>query len=239
MPVSLIDLLQHLDEHLEPSRFSDYCPNGLQVEGGETISRLVTGVTASQALIDRAVEWGADALLVHHGYFWKGEAPEVVGIKRRRLAALLAANVSLLAYHLPLDAHPVLGNNAGFGRAIGLATLEALEPDVAEGLGCIGSLPNAITAHELIALLAQETGREPLHIDGGGGNTIQRVAWCTGAAQGYIGAAVTAGADAYITGEVSEQTVHIAREEGIHFFARLNVSWIVYCKTKRPMKMRS
>jgi len=219
MTIPLKDILVYLDECLQPGKFQDYCPNGLQVEGRAQISRLATGVTANQALIDQAVEWGADAILVHHGYFWKDEASEIVGMKRRRLAALLCNDISLLAYHLPLDAHPVLGNNACFGRLLGVTSIEPLEPGVSDGLACIGLLPEPVGIAEVVAQLAREMGREPLHIDGGGGDLVQRIAWCTGAAQGYLDAAVAAGADLYVTGEVSEQTVHIAREEGIHFLA--------------------
>ncbi|MEH6568157.1 MAG: Nif3-like dinuclear metal center hexameric protein [Halioglobus sp.] len=216
MTTSLLELQNHLDLLLEPDRFNDYCPNGLQVEGKSRISRLVTGVTASQALVDQAVAWGADAILVHHGYFWNGENQVIVGMKRRRVKALLTADVSLLAYHLPLDAHPELGNNACLGRLMGLEEALPLEPDVIGGLGCIGTLPSALPARLLIERIAQFTRRQPLHI-GDGESPVQKVAWCTGAAQNYLEAAVAAGADIFVTGEISEQSVHIAREEGVHF----------------------
>lgn len=218
MAVSLRELLQELDRLLQPGQFRDYCPNGLQVEGRPQVRRLATGVTASQALVDAAVEWGADALLVHHGYFWKGEAPELVGMKRRRLAALLASDTSLLAYHLPLDAHPELGNNACLGRLLGIEESEPLEPGNSAGVGNVATLDEPATAGEFVRRLRDITGREPLHV-GDPEREVQRVAWCTGAAQGYIDAALAARADLYITGEVSEQTVHTAREEGIDFIA--------------------
>lgn len=220
MSVELSRLCEYLDQCLQPERFEDYCPNGLQVEGRGSIARLATGVTACQALLDAAVAWGADALLVHHGYFWRGEAPQVVGMKRRRLATLLAAEVSLLAYHLPLDAHPQLGNNACLGRLMGfeLQNQAPLQPGVARGLGNIGNLPAAIPALEFVNRLAQITGRAPLHV-GDPEALVRRIAWCTGAAQEYIGAAVAGGADLFVTGEASEQTVHTAREESIHFVA--------------------
>ncbi|MEH6591714.1 MAG: Nif3-like dinuclear metal center hexameric protein [Halioglobus sp.] len=218
MAVSLTELLQHLDEQLEVDRFRDYCPNGLQVEGRGQVSTLVTGVTACQALIDRAISVGADAILVHHGYFWKGESPVIVGIKRRRLGALIANDISLLAYHLPLDAHPEMGNNACLGKLMGLDDHQPLEPGVAGSVGNITSLPAPVPAAEMVGRLADITGRAPLHI-AAGADSVQRIAWCTGAAQGYIEAAVAAGADMFVTGEVSEQTVHTAREEGIHFVA--------------------
>ncbi|MFT5709946.1 MAG: dinuclear metal center YbgI/SA1388 family protein [Halioglobus sp.] len=219
MTIALTELVRHLNESLEISKFQDYCPNGLQVEGRAQVSRLVTGVTACQGLIDSAIEWGADAVLVHHGYFWKGEAAEIVGMKRRRLAALLANDVSLLAYHLPLDAHSQLGNNACFGRILGVESAAPLEPGIADSWACVGSLPKADSIDSIMRKLEAETGRAPLHIDAKTSGSVRRIAWCTGAAQGYIDAAARAGADLYITGEISEQTVHSAREQGIHFIA--------------------
>ena len=218
MSVALTELVQYLDQLLQPGQFRDYCPNGLQVEGRARISKLVTGVTASQRLLDQAIAWGADAILVHHGYFWKGERHEVVGIKRRSLATLLGNEVSLLAYHLPLDAHPEVGNNARLGRLLGMDRHEPLQPEDPGGVGNIGTLPEALAAGTLVEQLEQITGRSALHI-GDAEALVRRIAWCTGAAQGYIEAAVAAGADLFVTGEVSEQTVHIAREEGIHFVA--------------------
>jgi dinuclear metal center YbgI/SA1388 family protein len=218
MPVSLRELQLELDRLLQPQLFNDYCPNGLQVEGRPRVAKLATGVTASQALVDAAIDWGADAILVHHGYFWKGEAAPVVGMKRRRLAALLGSEVSLLAYHLPLDAHPELGNNACLGRLLGFEDSEPLFPGRGEGVGSIAALDEPLSEGELVDRLRALTGRELLHI-GDAGREVQRVAWCTGAAQGYIDAALAAGADLYITGEASEQTVHTAREEGIGFIA--------------------
>jgi dinuclear metal center YbgI/SA1388 family protein len=216
MTISLLELQSHLEQLLEPGRFKDYCPNGLQVEGRPGVSRLVTGVTASQALVDEAVAWGADAILVHHGYFWNGENQAIVGMKRRRVKALLDADVSLLAYHLPLDAHPDLGNNVCLGKLMGISEALPLEPHVVDGLGCIGMLSSPLPARLLIERINQFTARQCLHI-GDGELPVQRVAWCTGAAQNYLDAAVVAGADMFVTGEISEQSVHIAREEGIHF----------------------
>lgn len=218
MTISLDDLVVYLDELLQPLRFSDYCPNGLQVQGRPGVARLATGVTASQALLDQAIAWGADAILVHHGYFWRGEPAPVVGMKRRRLAALLTADVSLLAYHLPLDAHPELGNNARLGALLGITASEPLHPGDPASVGNVGDLGDMSTAGELCDRLAQLTGQVPLMI-GERGLAVQRVAWCTGAAQSYIEAAVAAGADVFITGEASEPTVHVAREEGIGFIA--------------------
>ena len=218
MPANLHELVAHLDSALQVQRFKDYCPNGLQVEGRANISRLATGVTASQAFLDAAVSWGADAVLVHHGYFWQGESPVISGMKRRRLGTLLANDISLLAYHLPLDAHPTLGNNACFGRLLGIEVHEPLDPGDADGVGNIGSLAESVTLAGLLSQIEAFTGRLPLSI-GDEQASVQRIAWCTGAAQGYIEAAVAAGADVFITGEASEQTVHVAREEGIQFIS--------------------
>ncbi|MEE4661811.1 MAG: Nif3-like dinuclear metal center hexameric protein [Halieaceae bacterium] len=216
MKVARRELEAAFDRILQPGSFSDYAPNGLQVEGRETISLLVSGVTASQALIDAAVEQGADDILVHHGFFWKGESPVVSGMKRRRLAALLAADVSLFAYHLPLDAHPEYGNNATLGRLLEIEPEGRLRPD--DPVGDVGNLEAPQPVSALLQRISERLGRVPLHV-GDPDRRVQRIAWCTGAAQGYIEAAVTAGADVFLTGEVSEQTVHVAREEGIEFIA--------------------
>lgn len=216
MSTSLGIMLKWLQETLQPERFSDYCPNGLQVEGREQVNKLATGVTANQEVLDAAIAWGADAILVHHGYFWKGEAQPVVGMKRRRLAALLGNDVSLLAYHLPLDAHPSLGNNARLGELMSISDVQPLQPGDSAGVGNVGAL--STTAGALSERLQSITDRQPLLI-GDPGRVVKRVAWCTGAAQSYIEAAVLAGADVFVTGEVSEPTVHIAREEGIAFIA--------------------
>ena len=216
MSTSLTSVVQWLDETLQPARFRDYCPNGLQVEGRPEIRRLATAVTANQSVLDRAIAWGADALLVHHGYFWKGESEPVVGMKRRRLAALLGSDVSLLAYHLPLDAHPELGNNARLGQLLGIDSPEPLQPGEPDSVGNVGEL--LISAADLCQRLETLTGRTPLLI-GAADTQFRRVAWCTGAAQSYIDAAVAAGADVFISGEISEPTVHTAREESIAYIA--------------------
>ena len=218
MTVDRVKLMTYLDGYLQPERFSDYCPNGLQVEGCSTISRLATGVTACQALLDAAAEWGADAILVHHGYFWRGEAPELVGMKQRRVKTLLANDINLIAYHLPLDAHPEVGNNARLGELMGIASSrhESLDIDGQPNVGSVADLPSPVSMAELLERLRELTQREPLHV-GDQSRMASRVAWCTGGAQGYIERAVAAGADVYITGEASEQTVHIARECGIDF----------------------
>ena len=218
MSVSLAELNTVLNELLKPHEFRDYCPNGLQVEGRDEISLLVTGVTASQALIDSALEQGADAILVHHGYFWKGEDPVVTGIRRNRLKTLLENDISLFAYHLPLDAHPELGNNAQLGLNLGFQTEGDLDALHKSRVGVWGSLDEPCNGQELNRRITDSLDRSPLHIPGKA-ETIQRIAWCTGSAQSYIKMAFEAGADAYLTGEASEQTVHYARETGMHFFA--------------------
>ena len=213
--VSLISLLEFINETLQPAQFQDFCPNGLQVEGRAKVRKIVSGVTACQALLDGAINVGADVILVHHGYFWKGDNPCVIGIHRRRIKRLLEANVSLMAYHLPLDAHSELGNNATLARELGLIPQRSLND---EGIGSIGRLKEPMKATEFAARLSDRLGRTPLHIMAAK-DVIETIAWCSGAAQGYIDKAAEAGVDAYLSGEISEQTVHIAREEGLHYFA--------------------
>jgi len=206
-----------LDTLLEPARFEDYGPNGLQVEGRGEVATVVTGVTACQPLIDAAVAAGADALLVHHGLFWRGDDPRVVGMRKHRLAALLGHDLSLLAYHLPLDFHPQLGNNVQLAARLGIEVDGEL---VGHGrpTGLMGYLAEPLAGAALAARIAERLGRAPLHV-AAGPETIARLAWCTGGGQGYIDLAADAGVDAYLTGEVSEPTVHIARERGLHLFA--------------------
>ena len=218
MPVSLKELELELKILLRPEQFKDYCPNGLQVEGRKEISKLVTGVTACQELITAAVEAGADALLVHHGYFWRGEDQSISGIKKVRIEALLKHELSLLAYHLPLDVHQEFGNNVQLGKVLGIEINGELGKQNNHPIGLTGTIDQGTDFETLKALIADKLDRQPLAIEGKS-KTIKSIAWCTGAAQNYIELAVAAGADAYITGEVSEPTVHIARESGIHFFS--------------------
>ncbi len=218
MPVSLKELELELKQVLRPEQFNDYCPNGLQVAGRDEIAKLVTGVTACQALIDAAAETGADALLVHHGYFWRGEDQSISGIKKSRIEALLRHDISLLAYHLPLDVHREFGNNVQLAKLLEIDIDGEMGKQNNHPIGLVGSLPEAASFESMSAHLVKKLGRRPLAIEGRTAS-IKRVAWCTGAAQNYIELAVAAGVDAYITGEVSEPTVHIARESGIHFFS--------------------
>jgi len=220
--VSMLHLQQWLDDTLQPWRFRDYCPNGLQVEGKSSIRRLITGVTASQALLDAAIARDADAVLVHHGWFWKAEDACVRGPKRRRLALALAHDLNLLAYHLPLDAHVQWGNNAQLGRELGLTVNCNADgaPDTfgPDGLVWMGTCTPGMTLGMLSEHVHQTLRRQPLAV-GDPQQPVRRIAWCTGGAQGFMQAAVTAGADVYLTGEASEQNFHLAQETGVGFIA--------------------
>ncbi len=211
----LNELGDYIGSLLDISRFRDYCPNGVQVEGRAQVSRIASGVTASQRLLDAATAWGADAILVHHGYFWRNEDAAITGIKKRRIAHLLQHDISLLAYHLPLDVHAELGNNAQLGLRLGFVEQGRFgEQDVA----CYGELELAQTLAQLTTHIAHSLQRAP-QVIGEGDRTIRRIAWCTGAAQGYFEAAVALGVDAFLTGEISEQNVHVAQETGVAFIA--------------------
>jgi dinuclear metal center YbgI/SA1388 family protein len=216
--MNLYELETHLNTLLNVSRFRDYGPNGLQVEGRVEVKRIVTGVTACQALLDAAVAQQADAVLVHHGYFWKNEDPVLRGMKKRRIATLLRHDMSLLAYHLPLDAHPELGNNARLARLLGIGNVSVMDQAELQGVGNIGDLPEPLSLEMFVVRVANVLQREPLVIEGGQ-HPVSRVAWCSGGAQGYIQQAAALGADVYLSGEISEQTVHFARENSIHYIA--------------------
>ncbi len=214
--MQLIELRNHLDTVLDAQRLKDYCPNGLQVEGRAEVARVLCGVTASQALLDRAAAGGHDAVFVHHGLFWKGDDGRVTGFRRQRLRTLLANDISLFAYHLPLDVHPELGNNAQLARLMGW---EGEGRFADQDLGWIGRpLGPAQSADSVAQTLAKKLGRTPLLV-GDGGRPVGRIAWCTGGAQGYFEQAILAGADLYVSGEISEQTVHLARESGVPYIA--------------------
>lgn len=216
--ITLLTLVAYLDELLQPELFKDYCPNGLQVEGKTSITTLVTGVTANQALIDAAIDLKADAILVHHGFFWKNEPACLVGMKYRRIKALLMHDISLIAYHLPLDAHLQFGNNAQLGELLEIEDMTTFPVESGLNIGFLGKLKTPASSEQFAALLTKTLSREPLHIKPND-QFIRTVAWCTGGAQDYILQAVEQNADAYITGEISERTVHIANEANIHFFA--------------------
>jgi dinuclear metal center YbgI/SA1388 family protein len=200
---------------LEADRFRDYGPNGLQVEGRPEIRKLVSGVTASLALIEAAALEGADAVLVHHGLFWRGQDARVTGWMKRRLQVLLAHEINLYAYHLPLDAHPQWGNNAQLGQKLKLSVQGRFGE---QDLGFLGVPAQPLTVAALTALLQYRLGRAPVVVEGDG-RPLRRLAWCTGGAQGYFEAAIAAGADAFLTGEISEPQAHYARETGVAYFA--------------------
>jgi len=213
--MNLNQLLDYTRQILEPERFRDYCPNGLQVEGRQEVKKIVTGVTASMRLLEAAQKEGADAILVHHGYFWKSEDSRVIGIKKARLKFLLANDISLIAYHLPLDAHPVLGNNAQLGKLMGV------EVDGWAGeqnLVAYGQLPQPVTLGNFSMMLGQRLARTPVLI-GDASKSVKTIAWCTGAAQGSMEVAMDLGVDLYVSGEISEQTVHLARESGVAYLS--------------------
>ncbi len=208
-------LEDYLNTVLEITRFRDYCPNGLQVEGRAQIETIVTGVTASQALISRAIELRADAIIVHHGYFWRGEDACLRGIKRQRIAALIKHDINLFAYHLPLDAHIELGNNAQLAKKLNIAVEGSFGE---QALALQGSFETPLTLGELSTKLTQLLARQPLII-GDLSKSIHRIAWCSGAAQDMFEAAINLEIDAYLTGEISEQNVHTSRETGIAFIS--------------------
>ena len=207
----------HIDTYLQalllPDAFKDYGPNGLQVEGAPEVRRIVSGVTASLAFIDAAIAAGADTLLVHHGLFWRGPDGRLTGWLAQRVRRLMAAEVNLYAYHLPLDAHAELGNNAQLGQRLGLVADARFGE---QALGFIGAADGALKT--LVATVHQQLGRAPLVVPGDG-RPLRRVAWCTGGAQAYFEAAIAAGADAFLTGEISESQAHLARETGVAFLA--------------------
>ena len=209
------ELESYLNLYLDVARFRDYCPNGLQVEGRAEVRVIVSGVTASLELVRAAIARGADALLVHHGYFWRGEDARVTGTRRDRLAALLKNDLNLFAFHLPLDAHPEVGNNVQLARELELPFAGTFGE---QDLGAHGIFAAALTVGELGWRIADRLQRVP-QIIGDENRTVKRVAWCTGAAQGYLEDAARLGVDAYISGEISEQTVHLAQETNVAYIA--------------------
>ena len=218
MALTNFELTDYLNTLLKSNEISDYCPNGLQVEGATTISKIVTGVTASQALIDRAIDSGADTLIVHHGYFWKGENQAISGMKKNRIKALLQHDINMYAYHLPLDVHNTYGNNQQLGSLLGIKEISAVEQVMPRGVLMQGRFEHGMSAQELQSLLEVTLKRDVL-MESPDNKLISRVAWCTGGGQGFIEQAIDAGVDAFITGEVSEQTIHTAREMGVSFYA--------------------
>jgi len=215
--VTTQNLIKYLDELLMPEKFHDYCPNGLQVEGVVEIKKIITGVTACQKLLDQAIAENADVVLVHHGYFWREEDPRIIGIKKRRIAALIEHDINLIAYHLPLDAHPVYGNNAQLAQKLGLKVELARDREVTDII-FVGSLAKPMSAHDFVAHVGKCLQRQPLHI-AGSNKMIERIAICSGGAQDYLQKALQLDVDAFLTGEISEYVVHLARETGIDYIA--------------------
>ncbi|MDA0154541.1 Nif3-like dinuclear metal center hexameric protein [Vibrio sp. Makdt] len=214
-----LQLEKLLNEKLQPQQIKDYCPNGLQVEGAPEVKRIVTGVTASQALINKAVELKADALLVHHGFFWKGESEAIRGMKGKRIRTLIKNDINLLGYHLPLDIHPELGNNAKLAELLDIEVEGGLEGHP-QSVAMFGRLKTPMTGAEFAAKIDQVLNRKPLHIaPENADKMIETVGWCTGGGQDYIELAASQGIDAFISGEISERTTYSAREQDIHYFA--------------------
>ncbi|MGP5490911.1 Nif3-like dinuclear metal center hexameric protein [Psychrobacter celer] len=230
MTITAQALTEFCDDYLSASAFKDYAPNGLQVDGGRPLRRIVTGVTACEALIDAAIAEDADAIMVHHGYFWKGEPMTITGMKGQRIRKLMQHGISLIGYHLPLDAHPKIGNNAKLAEMLGLTITEALYPHESHPVGNIATCPPQ-SAESLTQTITQALGRIPLHISGhyqyladeaadtAAPKLLKRIGICTGGAQDMIEQAAAMGCDAYISGEISERTTHSARELGIDYFA--------------------
>jgi len=212
----LREILDYANQLLDISSFNDYCPNGLQVEGVSDVQKIITGVTASQALLQQAVNQQANMVLVHHGFFWRGEAAAIVGLKKQKIALLVENDISLVTYHLPLDAHAKLGNNAQLAKQLGIS-IEGRFGAVSS-VGMHGSLLTKRNGQALADHIAHTLGRVPLWF-GDADKSISSVAWCTGAAQNYFDEIIPLGVDAYITGEVSEQNYHMALETGINFYA--------------------
>ncbi|GLR69615.1 Nif3-like dinuclear metal center hexameric protein [Agaribacter marinus] len=215
-------LINALNELLTPQQLKDYCPNGLQVEGTTNIKKIVTGVTASQALIDRAIDMNADAILVHHGYFWKSETQVITGIKKNRIKALLENDINLIAYHLPIDVHPVLGNNAQLGKLLGLQNIAGLLGITPGNIVMAGSFDIPKSHDDLVLSLSNTFQRNVVSV--GNKSSISTLAWCTGGGQGFIDEVVGKlhngkPIDAFISGEISEQTTHSAREQSIDYFS--------------------
>lgn len=229
-PITAQALSKYCDDYLSADKYQDYAPNGLQVDGGQPITRIVTGVTACEALIDAAIAFNANAIMVHHGYFWKGELAPLVGMKGQRIRKLMQHGISLIAYHLPLDGHSIIGNNAKLAEILDLTITGGLYPNETYPIGNIATCAPQ-TAEQLIDTITQALGRQPLHVsaayhhDGAEPSTldpsknIERIGLCTGGAQDMIDQAALMGCDAYISGEISERTTHSARELGIDYFA--------------------
>lgn len=214
----LKEIIQWCDETLNTHEFKDYAPNGLQIEGRSDVQKILCAVTASQEAIEAAIAQNADLLLVHHGYFWKGEPYPITGMRGKRIKSLIQHDISLVGYHLPLDSHPSLGNNAAIAECLALENLQALDPSERHPIGNIGFLKQALSATEFRDYLTARLGFNTIHLPAEK-NQIQKVGFCTGAAQDFIGKAAEQGCDAFISGEVSERTYYEAKELDVHYYA--------------------
>ena len=214
----LNEIIQWCDQTLNTHEFKDYAPNGLQIEGKSEVQKILCAVTASQEAIDAAIAQNADLLLVHHGYFWKGEPYPITGMRGKRIKSLIQHDISLVGYHLPLDSHPSLGNNAAIAECLALENLQALDPSERHPIGNIGFLKQAMSATEFRDYLTARLGFKTIHLPAEK-SQIQKVGFCTGAAQDFIGKAAEQGCDAFISGEVSERTYYEAKELGVHYYA--------------------
>ena len=215
----LQEIIQWCDHTLKSPEFKDYAPNGLQIEGKTEVNKILCAVTASQDAIEAAIAQKADLLLVHHGYFWKGEAYPITGMRGKRIKALIQNDISLVGYHLPLDSHPTLGNNAAIADILDLENIEPLDPSERHPIGNIGYLKNAMSPEDFKTLVTNKLGFNAIHLPANDQPLIQKVGFCTGGAQDYIGKAADMGCDAYISGEVSERTFYEAKELNVHYFA--------------------
>ena len=214
----LSDIVEFANAYLNIEQFEDYCPNGLQVAGRDEVKKILTGVTASQALLNGAVDKEADMVLVHHGYFWKGESQSIVGLKYQKIRTLIKNDISLLAYHLPLDAHAVCGNNVKLAEKLGVRVSSVIGPGK-NPLIAVGELTKTISVTDLLELVQGELDRKPLHIGLTENRRVRKVAICTGGAQNYFSIAIEHGVDVFITGEISEQQYHLAIESGVDFIS--------------------
>lgn len=214
----LKEIIQWCDQTLNTHEFKDYAPNGLQIEGRSDVQKILCAVTASQEAIEAAIAQNADLLLVHHGYFWKGEPYPITGMRGKRIKSLIQHDISLVGYHLPLDSHPSLGNNAAIAECLALENLQALDPSERHPIGNIGFLKQAMSASEFRDYLTARLGFNTIHLPAEK-SQIQKIGFCTGAAQDFIGKAAEQGCDAFISGEVSERTYYEAKELGVHYYA--------------------
>lgn len=215
---NLNDIIQWCDQTLKSQEFKDYAPNGLQIEGKSEVKKILCAVTASQTAIDGAIAYGADLLLVHHGYFWKGEPYPITGMRGKRIKSLIQNDISLVGYHLPLDSHPTLGNNAAIADMLELENIEALDPNERNPIGNIGYLKSAMSPEAFKQFASEKLGFDAIHLPADK-TSIQKVGFCTGGAQDFIKKAAEQNCDAYISGEVSERTFYEAQELNVHYYA--------------------